>query len=132
MALSYYLILTDKESADALQKRLWTRYYSKKLPRMSYADFVLKVVGVGEYLVGDNPLSSFEYVQKRLEKCEPIELVLFERANISDHFIQEDEVLEEQWQQGGEEVCEYPFSVSFPFSLFAFLVLVQSHGKLSA
>lgn len=64
----------------------------------------MKVVGVGEYLVGDNLVRSFEYVQKKLDKQEPIELVLFERANIPDHYIQEDDVLEEQWQQGGEEV----------------------------
>ena len=83
--------------------RVFDKYYSKHLPYKKSTDFVFKVAGLREFIYGDHFFYSFEYIRRKLAKNEKIELVLTERTAV-DIGDDEDEVLEEQWQQGGEEV----------------------------
>jgi hypothetical protein len=106
-----------KETADKFLHRVFDKYYGKQLQAdISVTDYVLKVVGVQEYIYGDHLFTSFEYVQRKIAKQERIELVMFERSAMDDD-VEEDEQLEEQWQQGGEEVS---FSFSMIYSLFIY------------
>ena len=65
---------------------------------------MLKVAGAREFIFGSHFFSGFEYVRKKSAKKEKIELVLCERSSIVEFDPIEDEALEEQWQQGGDEV----------------------------
>lgn len=98
------------ETADQFIERTFDKYYSKKLPHKQPADFVLKVAGLKEFIFGDHNIFSFEYINNKLNKNEKVELIFTPRTEMDTNDEDEDDLLEEQWQQGGEEVR----SPSFP------------------
>ena len=70
-----------------LQVERVLRLYSRKfgLPgdgRLQASNFVLKVCGRQEYLLGDEPLSNFKYIRKMCDKQLKPGLVLVDEATV--------------------------------------------------
>lgn len=64
----------------------------KKLSNgLTVSDFILKVYGANEYLVGDNPIGSYDYIRKCVKQGTPINLKLLSASTLAKSSNQETE-----------------------------------------
>ena len=52
--------------------RIFEKHYARQLPNKTPDDFVFKVVGLTEYIYGDHPFQSFEYVREKMTSNEKV------------------------------------------------------------
>lgn len=86
------VIAFPSDTAESFINNYYKKYYHKVAADKS---FILKVVGLEEYIYGDVPFHSFEYVKECLAKGVPIELALVERQRtaVTEN---DDELLEDE------------------------------------
>ena len=90
------VLTTDGETANQFLEKMYKKYYEKILPNRKYTEFVFKVPGVVEYIVGDEPFSKHKYVSEKLSKGQKIELSLLEKVDsISEEEFEEEFPTEE-------------------------------------
>jgi hypothetical protein len=64
----------------------------KKLSNgLTVSDFILKVYGANEYLVGDNPIGSYDFIRKCVKQGTPINLKLLSASTLARSSTQETE-----------------------------------------
>lgn len=71
----------ENESPNSFTERMFEKYYAKKLPKMTYKDFLLKIPGLPQYISGTEPLVNFPYVKESLQNGKKAELMLTEKVN---------------------------------------------------
>eukprot|EP01113_Clastostelium_recurvatum_P028422 TRINITY_DN3438_c0_g1_i4.p1 TRINITY_DN3438_c0_g1~~TRINITY_DN3438_c0_g1_i4.p1 ORF type:complete len:1453 (-),score=442.67 TRINITY_DN3438_c0_g1_i4:115-3945(-) len=80
------VVVEEGETANAFVERMYKKHYEKRvstsgsMPK-SPQSYVLKVVGMAEYIYGPHPVHQFEYVQNVMENGKKIELSLVERSD---------------------------------------------------
>eukprot|EP01116_Phalansterium_solitarium_P018016 TRINITY_DN4609_c0_g1_i1.p1 TRINITY_DN4609_c0_g1~~TRINITY_DN4609_c0_g1_i1.p1 ORF type:complete len:1412 (-),score=535.42 TRINITY_DN4609_c0_g1_i1:565-4800(-) len=93
--------IEDGKSANEVIEAQFAKFYAKAMPDKLASDFTLKVSGLAEYIDGQQPFHSFDYVRHCRAKNERPEVALVQREVSED---------DEEEEFPAKEFLEDPFS----------------------